>query len=125
MPDKLVREKVRQANREVAFGVAVFIAVIFFVLAQSWGGRVDLQQTQVTGCLRSTLDRRDNAQGWRAAQRVRQAAFQRDGKPEDAQAAQQYDKIAASLESRTRTTLAEREAFCQRAFPKPRLIPHF
>ena len=103
--------------------LAAVMLLISAIYTQSYVGRVALHDDQVEGCMRGTLDRSDNAKGWRTAQAARQAAYDRDGQLIDLRSSRRYAMIAASLESRTRPTLAGRRAFCATAYPAVSVLP--
>jgi hypothetical protein len=116
------------------FGMVCFLLLMAYVIWQSYEGRVDLVNAQRAACARGKLDRRDNAKGWRTAEKARLATLAEaqnvsyntvkdlvvlDPKPDDPPdlvAARRYDHISASLESRSRIT-------CTEAFPDASLIP--
>jgi hypothetical protein len=96
--------------------------IAFLVLWVGYLGQVERWDASYKGCLRATLDRAENADGWRMAETARRAAFNRDHRPEDLMAAREYHRIVVSLESRTRPTPEGRQAFCAAAFPRPGLF---
>lgn len=94
----------------ISAGMVVLAGLIFW---QSYKGRVDIWESQIAGCERAHMSRdKPSAEGWRTAQRAREAAYDRDRKLEDLQAARAYDRIAASFEE-----LAARD--CSSDYPKP------
>lgn len=108
------------------WAMAALVAVLLLIAAiyaQSYVGQVALHDDQTAGCLRVTLDRVDNAQGWRTQQAVRQSAYDRDGRLIDLQFISRYGRIARSIESRTSPTLAGRRAFCATAYPAVSVLP--
>lgn len=88
------------------------VCIIGFVVYQGYEGRTILRDSQVAGCERGKLDRSANATGWRAAERARRQT----GTASDLIAAEQYARIAAGQEERSRLD-------CTIAFPEPALIP--
>lgn len=87
----------------------VQLAVVGYVFYQSYEGRADLVDSQRHGCGRGKLDRGDNADGWRIAEKARRE----DGQIE---VANLYAAIATRLEKRSRID-------CPTEFPKAGLLP--
>lgn len=105
--------------------LAAGLLLIAALGSQSYLGRVKVKQGQFQGCLRAAQDRRDNADGWRAAERAWLKTYALGG-PNAANAlatANRYNWIAASLESRTRPTQAGRDAYCHKAYPDASILP--
>lgn len=99
-------------------GLAIIVLALMAIpIAFNISDQQERREASYQGCLRGTLDRSDNAEGWRSAQRAREQSYARDGEPEDRRAARTYKRIAEGLESRTRPTQEGREAFCEQAFP--------
>lgn len=104
-------------RRLVLITMFVLVLMVVAVFLQSYEGRRDLVATQRNGCIRGKLDRGDNAQGWREAQRARKvtandmhvAAAERTSAR---QAANTYGRIAHGLEVRSRIK-------CSSVFPAP------
>jgi hypothetical protein len=92
--------------------LVVELAVVFYVVAQSYDGRLQIRSNAVAGCERGKADRVVNAVGWRTAEAARRAS----GTPSDLVAAARYDRVASSLEQRSRLR-------CSSAYPKPTLLP--
>lgn len=93
--------------RRLVLVFATCIALLFaYTLYQSYSSRSDLHAAQVAACERGKLDRKANAEGWRAAELVRRQS----GTPNDIVAADDYDRIADGLEERGRID-------CHDAFP--------
>lgn len=110
------------------WALASLLAVVLVLAAlgsQSYYGRVNIHNNELRGCMRSTLDRHVNAKGWRIAEMARYHSWLNDGPNAliDLRASIAYDGIAASLESRTAPTHAGRQAFCDKAFPAPSIVP--
>lgn len=120
---------------KLVIGCMLTILLIFvYVIWQSYEGRVDLVNAQRASCARGKFDRRDNAKGWRTAEKARLSTLAEaqnvsyntvkdlivlDPKPDDPPdlvAARRYAHISASLESRSRIS-------CTEAFPDASLIP--
>lgn len=102
---------------------AIVFVMLAFILWQSYQGRVDLVSSQRRGCERGKIDRTQNAKGWRAAMNARTATAQdRHATPSERvsalHAAQTYQQIVQSLESRTGDRLD-----CHSAFPNASLLP--
>lgn len=90
----------------------VQMIVVFYVVAQSYDGRVEIRNNAYAGCQRGQLDRVANAAGWRTAEAARRAS----GTPADLVAAARYARIAGGLERRSRID-------CSDAYPSPTLLP--
>lgn len=120
--------------RLVIIGLLCFLALIGYVLWQSYAGRVDLVTASRTACERGKLDRTDNATGWRTAQTAREKSLAKElhisdeavaklvktdpnpSDPPDLVAARKYDSIASGLEKRSRID-------CTVVFPNASFIP--
>jgi hypothetical protein len=110
------------------WALASLLSVLMLIAAlwtQSYFSSVHDREDSIQGCLRSTLDRHVNARGWRIAEHARRASalLCGPGAASDMRASIRYSIIAASLESRTRPTLAGRQAFCEEAYPATSPIP--
>lgn len=99
--------------RRIPIGTRLLAASLVFLLAAGIAFFLAFHANQVAGCERGAADRNDNAQGWRAAEAARRAAYSRDRMSSDLAAAAKYDRIASSLESRTRPTAAGRTRYCR------------
>lgn len=115
-------------------GFAVQLGILGYVFYQSYVGREDVVKSQRKGCERGKLDREANAEGWRAAERVRLATFanqehlvveeaqvwldepSRPDDPPDLIAARRYNRIATGLEVRSKID-------CAKAYPKAGIFP--
>jgi hypothetical protein len=102
-------ENAYRLGKLIIIGMAVQLMVIGYVFYQSYKGREDVVLNARAGCERGKIDRADNAEGWRIAEDARRAAGQID-------VANKYDRIASSLESRSRIN-------CSDKFPKAGLLP--
>jgi hypothetical protein len=96
-------------GRLIVIGMIVQLSVICYVFYSAYERRKEAVVYQRAGCERSKLDRGDNASGWRIAEAARRA----DGQIE---VANEYDKIASSLEARSRIA-------CSKAFPDATIFP--
>lgn len=98
-------------------GILMWGAIFFitFTLLTGWVARQEIVNTQREGCERVKLDRIDNAGGWRAAQRAREAAWRREHEREDLHAARDYAARASRLEARSKIN-------CEKAFEDADLI---
>jgi len=118
----------------ILIGLAVNLAVVSYVFYQSYVGRETVVEASRAACVRSKLDRRAEAYGWRTAEQARLATLAKSmgvplaqanklivlkphhGDPPDLVAARKYAGIAVGLEERNRLT-------CIKAFPKAGLLP--
>src|SRR4051794_7639258 len=112
----MTRETGSRLAKLVIAGMLCFIALLGYVLWQSYEGRVDLVTASRTACERGKLDRGDNATGWRTAQTAREKSLAEEmhisdeavaklvqadpqpSDPPDVVAARRYNKIARGLE---------------------------
>lgn len=101
-----------QIIRVLGWGMILILSL--GILAQ-WASRQELVEFQRLGCERAKLDRIDNAGGWRAAQRAREAAWRREHEREDLHAARDYAARASRLEARSKIN-------CEKAFEDADLI---
>lgn len=99
----------RQVVKLLILGMLCFLALLGYVLWQSYEGRVDLVNASRAACERGKLDRMANASGWRIAQ---QRALSQ-GQP---WFARQYNQIANGLEVRGRIS-------CSVVFPDASFLP--
>lgn len=110
--------------RERALSAALILLLVF-VGFLFWA----FHNNQINGCIRGAADRHDNASGWRTAQRARGATAaktmaatpgsirrKRLAAFDDLEAEANYDRIADSLDSRTRPTRRQRSAFCHHQY---------
>ena len=124
----------KKLTRLVLVCFLVMMAVLLYVLWQSYEGRVDLVTYSRAECERGKNDRDANARGWRTAQAARTAYVARalrvtiitaetmiwqEPKPDDNAdliAARNYNEIASGLEERSKID-------CTKVFPKASLVP--
>lgn len=130
----LTRSQGTKLARLIMLGFVLGLVVVAYTLYESYQGRVDLVDSQRVGCERGKLDRRANAEGWRAAEDARLASLAKSTKitinqaralvkelrkpddPPDLTAAWRYDRIAAGLEERSRIT-------CSEVYPSASFLP--
>lgn len=135
MPNRPISNKTAASLTKLLMIIGVVVLAMWgYVLYQSYQGRVDLIKAERGGCARGKLDRSDNAKGWRAAEVARLDAFmskqhltakeahkilfqkRKPNDPPDLVAAWKYDRIANSLERRSRIS-------CVKAFPNASFLP--
>lgn len=109
MTDKTKEPNYYRLAQLILIGMAVQLAVIFYVFISTYQGRKDLVDSQRAGCGRGLLDRTANAQGWRIAEGARLA----EG---DIGVAAKYNTIASGLEDRSHIN-------CEDAYPKVSIFP--
>lgn len=105
----MTRQTATQLTKLILIGMGIQLLVIGYVFYQSYTGRVDLVDSQRSGCVRGKADRTANALGWRNAEAARRAAGEE-------KVADIYADIAASLEKRSRID-------CVDAYPNPGFLP--
>lgn len=99
----------------------VMLGIVVFVYAQSYEGRVQLIDSQRSGCERGKLDRAVNATGWAAARDARLATAHdlkalAGERVSASLAAAVYQRIVTSLNARAHIN-------CSSVFPDASLLP--
>lgn len=101
-----------ELRRYLRLVTIIGVLLLGYVTWLSYEGHVSLVDSQRAACGRGKLDRRANAEGWRAAEAARRAT----GTHTDLVAAGKYARIAGGLERRAGVD-------CVVAFPSPSLLP--
>lgn len=94
----------------------ILAAITLVALASNYAGHADGRNDKVAACERGKVRDKANVRAWTFAERARRAAYEKDGKSIDKQAADAYLLSISDFTKLAKTN-------CKVAFPAPSVLP--